>query len=154
MARNQQTIGKVVEFTGIGIHTGKQVHLKMVPAPDGYGVVFQRIDLPGKPLIPATIEYVVDTARCTTIGVHGVLIHTVEHLLSAVKAFNIDNLLIEISDIEPPVGNGSADFFVKMIEEAGIVEQAGQAVVVSLKSPVFGLRETFNLWLSLMKVLS
>jgi UDP-3-O-[3-hydroxymyristoyl] N-acetylglucosamine deacetylase len=135
--RNQRTLLKPVGFSGIGIHTGKQVAIRFVPAKEGTGVVFQRVDLPNKPIIPATIEYVRDTSRSTTIGIGNVLIHTVEHVLAAIKAYEIDNLCIEVSDIEPPVGNGSSDVFVKMIEESGIKEQNLITPIARLKNPLF-----------------
>ena len=135
--RNQRTLAKPVSFSGIGIHTGKQVTLRFVPAKEGSGIFFQRVDLPNKPIIPATIEYVLDTSRSTTIGIGNVRVHTVEHVLAAVKAYDIDNLCIEVSDIEPPVGNGSSDVFVEMIEQSGFVEQTHITPVAQLKSPVF-----------------
>lgn len=136
-ARKQRTIKEPASFAGIGIHTCKEVQLRFCPAKEGTGIVFKRIDLPNQPIIPATIEYVVDTARSTTIGLNDVRIHTVEHVLSAVKAFSIDNLTIEISNIEPPVGNGSADVFVKMIESAGVIEQQQEVGIVKLQQPLY-----------------
>lgn len=135
--RKQRTLKKSVAFSGIGIHTGQQVSLNFCPAKPGTGVMFKRIDLPGQPLVPATVEYVVDTARSTTIGIKDIRIHTVEHVLAAVKAYNISNLCIEISSIEPPVGNGSSDIFVEMIEEAGVVEQDATVPVVKIQEPVY-----------------
>lgn len=111
--------------------------MRFCPAKEGTGIVFKRVDLPSQPIIPATVEYVQDTARSTTIGVKDVRIHTVEHVLSAVKAAGIDNLCIEISNIEPPVGNGSSDVFVEMIENAGVVEQEQPVSVVKLQQPLY-----------------
>lgn len=111
--------------------------MRFVPAKEGTGIVFQRTDLPSKPIIPATVEYVRDTARSTTIGVSQVLIHTVEHVLAAIKAFDIDNLCIEVSDIEPPVGNGSSDVFVTMIEQSGIQEQLQTVPILKLSKPIY-----------------
>lgn len=135
--RKQRTLSKAVSFSGIGIHTGEKVSLTFCPAKEGSGIVFKRIDLTGHPKIPATIEYVKDTARSTTIGINDIRIHTVEHVLAAIRAYGIDNLEIEISSIEPPIGNGSSDVFVTMIEEAGIVEQQDAKPIAKLKSPVF-----------------
>jgi UDP-3-O-[3-hydroxymyristoyl] N-acetylglucosamine deacetylase len=136
-SRKQRTLKESVSFSGIGIHTGKLVNMQFNPAKEGTGINFRRVDLPGQPIIPATIEYVCDTARSTTIGLKAVRIHTVEHVLAAVRAFNIDNLMIDISDVEPPVGNGSSDIFVKMIEEGGIFEQNQHVPVVQLQKPVY-----------------
>lgn len=136
-SRRQKTLAQPVSFSGIGIHTGREVGMRFCPAKEGTGIVFQRIDLPGKPIIPATIEYVKDTSRSTTIGISDILIHTVEHVLAAIKAYNIDNLCIEITSIEPPVGNGSADVFVEMIERSGVVEQEAWVPIVKIEQPVY-----------------
>lgn len=135
--RKQRTLKEPAQFSGIGIHTGKQVTMRFVPAQEGTGIVFQRTDLPNCPVIPATVEYVRDTNRCTTLGFADVRIHTVEHVLAAIKAYDIDNLRIEVSDIEPPVGNGSSDLFVEMIEKAGIEEQVDDVPIYKLKTPVY-----------------
>lgn len=137
IVRKQRTLREATYFSGIGIHTGKEVGLRFCPAKEGTGIIFKRIDLPSQPIIPATVEYVQDTSRSTTIGVKDVRIHTVEHVLSAIKAYNIDNLCIEISSIEPPVGNGSADVFVEMIEKVGILEQEHTVPVVKIQQPVY-----------------
>ena len=111
--------------------------LRFCPAEEGFGVAFQRSDLPGRPLIPAHVRYVQETLRSTTIGLDGVQIQTVEHLLAAVKAFGLDNLLIEISDSEPPVGDGSSSIFVEALERGGSVEQERLKPIFSLKQPLF-----------------
>jgi len=136
-SRCQQTIKQAVSFSGIGIHTGMEVLIKFLPAREGTGIVFKRTDLAGQPVIPATLEYLCNTSRSTTIGVADMRIHTIEHLLAAVHAFNIDNLCIEISSIEPPVGDGSSDIFVNMIEEAGLVKQESRRSIVKLRDPVY-----------------
>lgn len=135
--RRQQTLQKPVSFSGIGIHTGRVVSLQFRPAEPSTGILFKRIDLPGQPLIPATLEYICDTSRSTTLGVGDIRIHTVEHLLAALRANQIDNLIIEISSIEPPVGNGSSDIFLEMIEKAGIEQQTAELPIVKLKTAVY-----------------
>lgn len=144
-SRRQRTLKKSVSFSGIGIHTGKGVSLKFCPAKEGTGVVFKRTDLPNQPIIPATVEYVCETNRSTTLGVAEIRIHTVEHVLAAIRAFEISNLCIEITSIEPPVGNGSSDVFVDMIEEAGIQEQEGVVPVVAIQEPVFWSEKDIHL---------
>ncbi len=136
-ARPQRTLKNEVAFSGIGLHTGKEVTLRFVPAPAHSGVVFQRMDMPGKPMIPAAIEYVRDTARSTTLGIGSCFVHTVEHVLAAVFAYQIDNLCIQVSEAEPPIGDGSSNVFVAMIEEAGIEEQRATTTIGELKEPVF-----------------
>jgi UDP-3-O-[3-hydroxymyristoyl] N-acetylglucosamine deacetylase len=135
--RSQKTLKKPVEYAGIGLHTGAQVIMRFLPAKAGTGICFKRIDLPGQPVIPATVEYVCENTRNTTLGIADVRIHTVEHVLAAIRAYNIDNLTIEIDGIEPPVGNGSSDIFVEMIEESGILEQEGVVPIVKLAEPVY-----------------
>lgn len=137
IVRKQRTLKDFSYFSGIGIHTGKEVGLRFCPAKEGTGIIFKRVDLPSCPIIPATVEYVQDTSRSTTIGIKDVRIHTVEHVLSAIKAFSIDNLCIEISSIEPPVGNGSSDVFVDMIENVGIVEQEQSVPIIKIQQPVY-----------------
>jgi UDP-3-O-[3-hydroxymyristoyl] N-acetylglucosamine deacetylase len=100
-------------------------------------VFFRRIDLPGNPVIPATVEYISGTARGTTLAVGEAKIHTVEHVLAPLRAYEIDNVCIEINGIEPPAGNGSADIFVEMIERAGVVEQTAKVPIVEIKTPVW-----------------
>lgn len=135
--RPQSTLKKEVSFSGVGLHTGKEVLIRFCPAPEHSGIVFQRIDLPGKPVIPAAIEYVQETSRSTTIGVGSCSVQTVEHVLAAVHAFQIDNLCIQVTAGEPPIGDGSSSIFVEMIEEAGIKEQNALATIVSLQKPVY-----------------
>jgi len=135
--RKQRTLKSEATFSGIGIHTGENVSMKFVPAKEGTGIIFKRIDLPGAPVIPASVEYVCDNARNTTLGIADIRIHTVEHVLAAIKAFEIDNLCIELDGIEPPVGNGSSDVFVTMIEKSGIQEQNASIPIVQLKGPVY-----------------
>lgn len=137
MQRKQRTLRKAIEFSGIGIHTGKNVTLRFCPAPSSTGIIFKRTDLPMQPSIPATVEYVIDTSRSTILGLGTIRVHTVEHVLAALRAFAIDNLVIEIDNLEPPVGNGSSDVFVAMIEEAGIQELDATLPILQLKEPVY-----------------
>lgn len=136
-SRFQRTLKKEVSFSGIGLHTGKEVTLRFCPAPEHSGIVFQRIDLPGKPQIPASIEYVQDTSRSTKIGIGTCSVQTVEHVLAALSAYQIDNLCIQVSEGEPPIADGSSLAFVKLIEEAGIVEQKATKGIISLQKPVY-----------------
>jgi len=135
--REQRTVRKEVSFSGIGLHTGEVVTLRFCPAPADSGVVFRRTDLAGHPEVPATIQHVQDTSRNTTIGIDKVSIHTVEHVLAAVAAYSIDNLVIEVDGIEPPVGNGSSDVFVELIEDAGIEEQDASVAIRRLSTPIY-----------------
>jgi UDP-3-O-[3-hydroxymyristoyl] N-acetylglucosamine deacetylase len=136
MLRPQRTLKKQVSYSGVGIHTGKEVTIRFCPAPVDTGIFFQRVDVPGKPSIPAAVEYVQDTSRSTMIGIGGCSVQTVEHVLAALSAFHIDNLCIQVNEGEPPVGDGSSQAFVELIEEAGIEEQQAVKNIVSLKHPV------------------
>jgi UDP-3-O-[3-hydroxymyristoyl] N-acetylglucosamine deacetylase len=135
--RKQKTIAGEACFSGVGIHTGQEVSLRFCPADPGKGVFFKRVDLPGAPIIPATFEYVFDTSRSTNIALQDIKIYTIEHVLAAVRAFEIDNLCIELSGIEPPAGNGSSDVFVELIENAGVKEQEEKTALIQLTEPVY-----------------
>lgn len=135
--RFQQTLVKEVSFSGIGIHTGVQVSMKFVPAEENTGILFRRVDLPGTPTIAAHVSQILDTSRSTILGTPEVRIQTVEHVLAALKAYQIDNLIIELDNMEPPIANGSSDLFVAMIEEGGIVQQKAIKQFHKLKHPVF-----------------
>jgi UDP-3-O-[3-hydroxymyristoyl] N-acetylglucosamine deacetylase/3-hydroxyacyl-[acyl-carrier-protein] dehydratase len=107
---------------GIGLHT-TDCSLTFKPAPENYGIRFKRMDLGGNPEIPATSDYVVDISRGTTLGMGEAKVHTVEHVLAAIVGLQIDNIVIELDGIEPPVGDGSSLPYVKILTEAGFVEQ-------------------------------
>ncbi len=119
----QRTIAKEVSLTGVGLHTGENVTIKFVPAPEDHGYKFKRVDLEGEPVIEADANYVVNTQRGTNLEKNGVKIHTSEHVLAALVGLEIDNVLIELDSPEPPIMDGSAKFFVEALEGAGIVEQ-------------------------------
>ena len=123
MSQNQNTIGSEISLSGVGLHTGKKVTMTLKPAPVNHGYAFARIDLEGKPVIEATANYVVNTQRGTNLEKNGVTINTSEHVLAAVYALGIDNILIEIDAPEPPIMDGSSQFFVEALEKVEIVEQ-------------------------------
>ena len=118
----QTTISKAVSLSGVGLHTGKNVTLTFKPAEANTGYVFKRIDLEGTPLINADANFVTNTQRGTCLEKNGVTIQTSEHVLAALVGLDIDNVLIELNEAEPPIMDGSSKFFVKAIEEAGTVE--------------------------------
>jgi len=115
----QRTIKKEVSLSGVGLHTGQKVKIIFKPAPAGSGVYFIKN---GVKIIP-DVRKVSNTVRGTTIGDGENEIHTVEHLMAAFLGMGIDNICVEITSDEPPIGDGSAMPFVKMIEKAGILEQ-------------------------------
>ena len=123
MSDKQKTLGKEISLSGIGLHTGRQVTLTMKPAKENTGFVFVRTDLEGNPQVEADVNYVTTTERGTTLEKLGVKIHTCEHLLAALVGMDVDNAFLEMNSAEPPILDGSSQFFVKAIEEAGVVEQ-------------------------------
>ncbi len=128
MVKNQRTIQKSVSYTGVGLHTGEKATLTFHPAPENHGIVFVRSDVEGKPQIPALVDFVlrddsIDSLRGTNIHKDGVTVYTVEHVMAALAGMQIDNVIVELTAPEPPVGDGSAMPYVNMILEAGIVEQ-------------------------------
>ncbi|WP_457616899.1 bifunctional UDP-3-O-[3-hydroxymyristoyl] N-acetylglucosamine deacetylase/3-hydroxyacyl-ACP dehydratase [Lutibacter sp.] len=126
MNKNQKTIKKEVTLSGVGLHTGKKVSMTLKPAPVNHGYAFVRIDLEGKPIIEANAEYVTNTQRGTNLEKNGVSINTSEHVLAAIFASDIDNIIIEMDAPEPPIMDGSSKFFMEALEKAGIEEQAAE----------------------------
>jgi UDP-3-O-[3-hydroxymyristoyl] N-acetylglucosamine deacetylase len=127
-----------VEASGIGVFTGELATLRLCPSQADSGIVFQRIDLPHRPVFPAKLDCVQGTPRCTLIGdASGVAVQTVEHLLAALKAFEIDNVLVEVSGPEVPIFDGSSLEFVRMIQDAGVVEQESVRHIYALQTPVY-----------------
>lgn len=119
----QNTIAKAISYTGIGLHSGKDVTITLNPAPPNTGIVFIRVDLPDKPMVKACAENVTDTMRATTLENGAAKVFTVEHLLAAFNALNINNCYVEINSIEPPVADGSSMVFANLLKEAGVAQQ-------------------------------
>lgn len=123
MRANQRTIGKVVRLEGVGLHTGNPSTIEFHPAPADYGIRFVRRDVEGAPEIPAIADLVTDISRGTTISHSGASVHTVEHVLAAVVGLEIDNVRIELTANEPPIGDGSSMPYVEPLMDAGFVDQ-------------------------------
>ena len=119
----QKTIQTEISLSGVGLHTGKEVKMTFKPAPINNGFTFVRVDLEGCPIIEADANYVVNTQRGTNLEKLGVKIQTSEHVLAAFVGCDIDNVIIELNESEPPIMDGSSKYFVEAIEKAGIVEQ-------------------------------
>jgi len=124
MADKQRTIKKSVSYSGVGLHTGQATTITFHPAPANYGFRFIRTDLAEPVEIPALVDYVVDLSRGTTLGLNGFRVHTVEHVLAALTGLKLDNCKIELSGLEPPVGDGSSLPYVDVLLQAGFEEQA------------------------------
>ncbi len=121
--KRQRTIKQSVSISGIGLHTGNPCSLTFHPAGENHGIQFKRLDLPNSAPVPAIIDNVLDISRGTTIGIDQVKIHTVEHVLAALAGLEIDNVLIELTANEPPVGDGSAMPFIEALKSVEIEEQ-------------------------------
>jgi len=120
----QQTLRQSVSYSGTGLHSGNQVTMTLLPAPPNTGIRFRRVDLDGKPEIEARIENVSQTNRSTTIAKGSAKVQTVEHILATMAGYGIDNAVVEVDANEPPIGDGSAREYCKMVEEAGLTPQA------------------------------
>lgn len=123
MLELQRTIKNPASISGIGLHTGTSCTMTFKPAPINYGIRFVRTDLGGNPEIPAICDYVVDVSRGTTLGIGEAKVYTVEHVLAAVVGLQIDNIIIELNGIEPPIGDGSALPYVDVLLKAGFEQQ-------------------------------
>ncbi len=132
----QRTIAGVVHAIGVGVHTGKSVHMTLRPAPEDSGVVFMRTDVPGRPRVRALAQHVCDTTLATSITERGVQISTVEHLMSALWGLGVDNLLVELNGEEVPIMDGSAAPFVDLIQSVGLQEQTATKTFIRITREV------------------
>lgn len=120
----QNTLKSAFSLNGKGLHTGLNINITFNPAPANSGIVIQRIDLEGQPIVEALAENVVQTTRGTVIEKNGAKIGTIEHAMSALYACGVDNCLIQVNQPEFPILDGSASEYVKSIREVGLEEQA------------------------------
>jgi len=120
--QKQTTLETAVSYTGIGLHSGREVHAVLKPAPAYTGIVFVRTDLPGQPMIHAKAENVTSTLRATTVEENGLRVFTIEHLMSAFHAHRIDNAFVELDSEEPPVADGASLVFFELMAKAGVRE--------------------------------
>ena len=132
---NQTTISKPIETSGIGLHTGVAVNLKLKPAPPNTGYIFVRTDLDNFE-IPASVEYISHCSYATTLLRKGVLLSTCEHLLAALRGSGVDNCFIELDNIEIPIMDGSSEDFIELIEKAGICQQDAPRRFLYIKEKV------------------
>ena len=124
LSRTHQTIAHSVSYSGVGIHSGHSTSFTCHPAPMGTGIRFRRADIDDAPEIPAAIQALRGMTCATTLGQNHTTIHTVEHVLSAISALGISNLLIEVNGSEIPASDGSAAEFVNLLLTAGIHAQS------------------------------
>lgn len=134
----QNTVRKAVTVSGIALHSGVRTNLRILPAPENTGIVFRRIDMPGKPEVKAVAENVVDVRRATTIASRttGAVVVTIEHITASLHAARIDNAYVEMDGPEPPIADGSAKAFFEGIMSAGIEQQSAPAAIWTASEPI------------------
>lgn len=137
----ETTVARPVSYDGRGLHTGRPSRVTIRPAPGGTGIVFARCDLPGRPAIPASVEFVGVSHRATGLVRNGVSVLTVEHLLAAVLWGGVDNALIEVDGEEIPLGDGSSSVFMDLVDEAGVTELEGERRVLRVQMPAWVVRD-------------
>ncbi|MGH8094285.1 MAG: bifunctional UDP-3-O-[3-hydroxymyristoyl] N-acetylglucosamine deacetylase/3-hydroxyacyl-ACP dehydratase [Chthoniobacterales bacterium] len=135
-AEFQHTLAKAASLSGTSLHTGARVSLKIQPAPVDSGIKFKRKDLEDEPTVDATIANVKTVERATTIGEGSMRVHTVEHVLSALAALEVDNAVVEMDANEPPIGDGSALGYVEAIRKAGVVTQEAPRLLFHVREPI------------------
>jgi len=137
MSRKQRTLRAAVEFSGVGLHSGRTIRCRMLPAAPGAGVEFVRTDMPDAPAIPAQIAYHVAKDRRTHLQRGPAEVDTVEHLLAVCRGLDVDNLVVELDGPELPGLDGSAQEYVRLMEQTGLVEQDAPARELRLDQPVY-----------------
>jgi UDP-3-O-[3-hydroxymyristoyl] N-acetylglucosamine deacetylase/3-hydroxyacyl-[acyl-carrier-protein] dehydratase len=133
----QHTLKESISISGTGLHTGVLVDMKLNPANPGFGIQFQRVDLPNQPIIKADCDLVTDTSRGTTLQVGDAKVSTVEHILAAMVGMGVDNVLIELNGPEIPIMDGSSTPFIEKIEKTGVVEQDAAKAWYSIDENIF-----------------
>lgn len=119
----QHTLKSACSFSGIGLHSGKPVEMQLLPAPEDYGIVFQRSDLGDEALVHAVVDNVAKTRRCTALAENGVQVRTGEHLLASLRCMGVDNALVRLNAEEVPILDGSALPYANALRECGLIEQ-------------------------------
>ena len=132
----QRTLAREIALEGVGVHSGRAATVTMQPAEPETGIRFRRVDLAGRPEIPADLDHVVSTELGTRLGTGDVTVMTVEHVLAALAGQAVDNALLELSGPELPIRDGSFRDYVDAVREAGVVEQNEAARVLRLKEPL------------------
>ena len=131
----QRTIKKTVKARGVGIHSGKQVNMTLIPASSDHGVVFRRLDAGGRQ-VHAHSAFVNEVVLSTGLESQGVKVSTIEHLMSAFSALGVDNVLVELDSFEVPIMDGSSAPFIFLVQSAGIEEQDAPKRFIVIKNTV------------------
>ncbi|CAN5288914.1 bifunctional UDP-3-O-[3-hydroxymyristoyl] N-acetylglucosamine deacetylase/3-hydroxyacyl-ACP dehydratase [soil metagenome] len=132
----RRTVAAPVSLVGTGLHLGRPCTLEFKPAGASEGIVFERSDLPGRPRVPARVQYVTETERRTQLARGEAVFYTVEHVLAALVAAGVDDVVVVLDAPEPPIFDGSAAPFVEAIQTAGIRENGGNARFLDLTEVV------------------
>lgn len=132
----QHTLGRSVQVSGVALHSGLQTSVTLRPAPVGSGVRFRRVDLDGSPVIPGLVDCVHSSVMSTTLAVDGVRVGTVEHLMAALSAEGVDNVMVDVEGPELPVLDGSAALWVRALDSAGLTCQATPRRLLRVDHPV------------------
>jgi UDP-3-O-[3-hydroxymyristoyl] N-acetylglucosamine deacetylase len=135
MFKYQRTLRQQLKFEGIGLHTGYAVEMELIPAPENTGIVFRRTDLKNFE-IEATRAHVARVSYATTLMKKGVMISTVEHVLSTLYGLCIDNLFVDVNSMEVPIMDGSGSAFIEQIERVGIEDQDELRQYVLIQEPI------------------
>jgi UDP-3-O-[3-hydroxymyristoyl] N-acetylglucosamine deacetylase/3-hydroxyacyl-[acyl-carrier-protein] dehydratase len=133
----QHTLKNEITISGVGLHTGLEVNMTLKPATPGFGIKFQRTDLPDQPIVKADVDHVADTSRGTTLEHDGARISTVEHLLAAMVGMGVDNVLIALDGPEVPIMDGSSQPFIEAIEKTGIQQQDAKKIYYSIDQNIY-----------------
>ncbi len=133
----QHTLKRAISISGTGLHTGVLVDMTLKPANPGFGIQFQRVDMPLQPIIKADCDLVTDTSRGTTLQVGDAKVSTVEHVLAALVGMGVDNVLIELNGPEIPIIDGSSAPFIALIEESGVEEQEATKAWYSIDENIY-----------------
>jgi UDP-3-O-acyl N-acetylglucosamine deacetylase len=131
-ACRQRTISTTVEVSGFGLFGGADCRLVFHPADENTGIAFRRVDLPRSRPVPATVDFVKKVPRRTAISDGHSTIETIEHVMAALAGLCIDNCLVELDAVEPPIGDGSSFLFVSALLRAGIIEQSASPSIVAV----------------------
>jgi UDP-3-O-[3-hydroxymyristoyl] N-acetylglucosamine deacetylase len=132
----QRTLKNRIEFSGIGLHSGANVSVRMLPSEADSGITFLRTDLKNSVAIKAVASSVIDTSYATTIGRHGATVSTIEHMMAALYCMGVDNVLVELDGPEVPIMDGSSAPIAEMISSIGTMALNKQRKYIVIKNPI------------------
>ena len=132
----QRTLTNSINAVGVGLHSGRKISIKLLPAEEDTGIIFKRVDIDPPVEIKAIVNNVGATTLATTLIQGEVQISTIEHMLSAFAGLGIDNAIIEIDDVEVPIMDGSAASFLIVLQEAGVSFQAKSKTIMVIKEKI------------------